>query len=1059
MLLNRLILRNFKKYRRASIEFSDGLMGIVGSNGSGKSTIVEAIAWALYGNKASAIKRELIKNSHASENEPVEVTLFLRRDNNYLRISRSMKGKNLSPDATLYINNDPIAFGTRDVDQKLGDFLNIGYQDFMKTFYARQKDLDNLLKEGGTGKREYLLKLLGLDDIREAALDEIKSDRSRLEEQKNRLAGALAEIGDVQASLDEAAKGIVLAEGGLREAERLQSVSFEARQKLTMELNAQSEKKHANDILAERKSRLAKQSEETRQARREAEGRLAEIESSQRELASLAAQLERLKAVSQSLELLEPRQRKHEELSRRIAAAGASLDGARFALAENESRLRMLRKDAASLEELKAKEQEHAEVQIQLGRLEGLRDRHAELSARIRQEAVRLGGTEENLVRTGAAIRELLLAQDRLAEIAPCREEARHLDAERKLLEHERERQKTLEGLTAQSQALESRRARLESEAAGIRRELVSFEKLEEQEAALQAQDRELDRLGTDLNGILSDLRGTVRVQERARLEAKQSLKKVTALGAQGVCPTCERPLEGQRDQLLEKYRLAFSQAENEIAALSMKIKEQTERLEGAARSRSRLRLAFDDLNAKKSRRSGLQARLQGLMQQISECLAGQEEVAARIETLGEVLFDAGRLARVEAAQSELASLLEECAALAVRLQELPSLEAEQRRLQEQKAVLEALGRDLFSELQALGFAEPDYLEAKKRFAALKPLHDRFLSLHEKVQEIPALEERISLQRQEMDRLVKAAQELQESLGALGFDLALYDQMQKERRTLVGVDERAQKIRLKLATLPEVQRRLVEAEEALAALQKDLAQVGAEQATLAYSPQEHEAAGLARARAEEEHEAARRAVSEKRVSLAILKGEMERQRDAAQRKKEHERTLEQVGRRLEVVDTTRSLINGFMDQVLVRVKKDIATTAGEILEEVSGKYSLLKIDDDFNILVEDGSDWYPISRYSGGEIDMIAVSVRVAISEYLMRFGPEGESYSFLIMDEVFGSQDLEHREKMIQMLRSLEERFPQIIAISHISDVQGQFDNTLQVVEDELGGARVEAI
>lgn len=37
----------------------------------------------------------------------------------------------------------------------------------------------------------------------------------------------------------------------------------------------------------------------------------------------------------------------------------------------------------------------------------------------------------------------------------------------------------------------------------------------------------------------------------------------------------------------------------------------------------------------------------------------------------------------------------------------------------------------------------------------------------------------------------------------------------------------------------------------------------------------------------------------------------------------------------------------------------------------------------------------------------------------------------------------------MIQMLRSLEERFPQIIAISHMSDVQGQFDNTMQMMEN----------
>jgi exonuclease SbcC len=74
-----------------------------------------------------------------------------------------------------------------------------------------------------------------------------------------------------------------------------------------------------------------------------------------------------------------------------------------------------------------------------------------------------------------------------------------------------------------------------------------------------------------------------------------------------------------------------------------------------------------------------------------------------------------------------------------------------------------------------------------------------------------------------------------------------------------------------------------------------------------------------------------------------------------------------------------------------------------------------------------------------------------------MRFGRDKPGYSFLIMDEIFGSQDLEHREKMIGMLRKLDDRFPQIFAISHISDVQGQFDNTINVIEDESGCSRIE--
>ena len=106
------------------------------------------------------------------------------------------------------------------------------------------------------------------------------------------------------------------------------------------------------------------------------------------------------------------------------------------------------------------------------------------------------------------------------------------------------------------------------------------------------------------------------------------------------------------------------------------------------------------------------------------------------------------------------------------------------------------------------------------------------------------------------------------------------------------------------------------------------------------------------------------------------------------------------------------------------MKNDIAKAASEILEEVSGKYSLLKIDRRFQHSGGGRRRLLSHLRYSGGEIDMIAVSVRVAISEYLMRFGPDGASYSFLILDEVFGSQDIEHREKMIQMLRSFRRAF-----------------------------------
>jgi exonuclease SbcC len=134
----------------------------------------------------------------------VEVRLTLSLGKQELIIFRAMKGKGMMPEAFLILDGQRIAAGTKEVDLRLEEILKISYQDFMKTFYARQKDLDNLLKEGGVGKREYLLKLLGLEDIKEQAIEEIKSDRASLEDQKSRLEGALAEVGDVLARLESA---------------------------------------------------------------------------------------------------------------------------------------------------------------------------------------------------------------------------------------------------------------------------------------------------------------------------------------------------------------------------------------------------------------------------------------------------------------------------------------------------------------------------------------------------------------------------------------------------------------------------------------------------------------------------------------------------------------------------------------------------------------------------------------------------------------------------------------------------------------------------------------
>lgn len=1059
MHLNRLVLRNFKKFRRADLEFSDGLTGIVGSNGAGKSTIVEAIAWALYGNRASGIKRDFIRNSRSRDSDGVEVSLTISLGRQELVIYRAMKGKGLSAEAHLSLDGQMIAIGSKEVDGKLEEILKISYQDFMKTFYARQKDLDNLLKEGAAGKREYLLKLLGLDDIKEHAVDLIKIDKASLEAERNRLAGALMEMADVSVRLEKASHDILEAKRGLDEAERSRAALALAEEVKSRALEAFEEKMRRNGLLSERKGSLEDREAELKEKAVYEQSRLNAIDLSKKRLLDIQPLLEKLAGIRARLDILDPKRAAFEESARRIASIEAALKAERRSLEEGRMRLLGLEKDASERDVILPGEEEYRRLEERIVALEDLRDRHRDLQAAVMAEVAKEQSTRVNLSRAISLRADLLLSRKRLQEIAGCHEEEQRRRQELTKLTRQMQMQKELVDLLSRKAGIDQRLAERKVEAQAARGENDALGEIDEKEALLLRWDSDLDRLNSDLSRVLSDLRGSYKVAESALAEAERSLRKVEALGEEVQCPTCERPLQGQRDLLIGKYELSAGEARMRMDELAAEIKAQKEKMEDAARSRSSLRAAFDQLNAQKSRRAALRASLKGLAIQIHDLASEQKEIAAKIDELGLVEFNASKLEEVEAALKSLHLLVAEHAALSLRLEALPGLEKEIIGLEVELATSEARQADLASRAEALGFQEADFLEAKKRAASLKPLHDRFLALTERVTGTPALRDKCKEQEQEAAALDGSLQSLIRSQRELGYSPSEYEQLFKEKKELSAAEREKEEILRVMAGECEASDRLASLQAAQEKLNADLEKCQAQIISLSYQIEEHEKAKADLAGARGELERARAAHSERQVQVGVLQAARQRLLLEAERKAELEGIAAGLARRLEVVDVTRLLVNSFMDQVLIRVKNDIARTAGEILDEVSGKYSLIKIDDDFNILVEDGSDWYPISRFSGGEIDMIAVSVRVAISEYLMRFGPDGESYSFLILDEVFGSQDQEHREKMIQMLRSLEERFPQIIAISHISDVQGQFDNTLLVVEDELGNSRVEAI
>src|SRR5213075_1751401 len=73
--LHRLRLVNFRQHADTEIVFGDGITGIIGPNGSGKTSLLEGLAWAIYGNAAARGDKESIRNLRAKARAQVLVEL------------------------------------------------------------------------------------------------------------------------------------------------------------------------------------------------------------------------------------------------------------------------------------------------------------------------------------------------------------------------------------------------------------------------------------------------------------------------------------------------------------------------------------------------------------------------------------------------------------------------------------------------------------------------------------------------------------------------------------------------------------------------------------------------------------------------------------------------------------------------------------------------------------------------------------------------------------------------------------------------------------------------
>jgi exonuclease SbcC len=77
-------------------------------------------------------------------------------------------------------------------------------------------------------------------------------------------------------------------------------------------------------------------------------------------------------------------------------------------------------------------------------------------------------------------------------------------------------------------------------------------------------------------------------------------------------------------------------------------------------------------------------------------------------------------------------------------------------------------------------------------------------------------------------------------------------------------------------------------------------------------------------------------------------------------------------------------------------------------------------------------------------------ALRIALSKLLARRA--GASLQTLVIDEGFGSQDDQGRERIVEAIRAIQHEFELILVITHLTDLKDAFPTRIEVFKTPAG-------
>lgn len=1068
-----------------------GLYLITGDTGAGKTTIFDAITYALYGEPSGSDRDpSMFRSKYAQPETPTQVELVfsyggktytVRRNPEYERPAKKGGGTTIQKaDAELVLPDGRLVTKAREVNREIAGIIGLDRSQFSQIAMIAQGDFRKLL-QADTKSRQEIFREIFKTRYYMVFQEKMKSEAGGLQRDCEAARASVQQyIGGVACQEDELLRPKVLKAqaGELPFQETVELIQRLIDQDQAEETRRQEALDRLDGALKEASALLGKAQEAQKvgekleQAEREREELLPQVEMARNALQAEQKKIPRQETVGKELAALEAELPRYQELSRQeddLAALTESI----VALEENCGRQEEARTaQAQSLEAWRQELDALASVDADRERLLREREQVESRKAALTALNTQVEQWQTCLQRLGEGQHQREKLEQQKTELSA------RLAEEKEVLKAAQESFLATAGLSGEKQELLHHQERARERQQALSRLLTGLDEYDAEESALQAAQGVYEQVRVRSE----QMEETYRRKNRAFLDEQAGVLAQSLTEGQP-CPVCgalHHPAPAQlsggapTEAELEEAKAAWEAAQQAAQEASMAAG--TQRAALKEREKQLIQAMADHIDS---------PTLDTAREQLTAC---QEDVLGDLTRLHQALMDLeAQLVHRAELEQEIAhreEVLTELEGQAAKLQETINLaEVDQSALCGQQRQLEdALCRDLSAHLEdcPLETAPTAINQALTEIMGeIAPLAEREQALADKLRRKQELGQQIPVAEQELRRLEEAAAKVREELaGARSRQKEMAGQIQARRDKLPFPNEES--AREKITVLREEHQSLTHAlalaQETASERQKELAAADAameELRRLLESAQtvdvealQQQSQDLTRQRTEESE--AQKAVHTRLVTnQTALNHIRERAADLAKLEERYRwmRALSNTvngnltGKEKIALETYIQMT--FFDRILQRANLRLLVMSG-------GQYELKRRREAENNRSQSGLELDVIDHYngsersvkslSGGESFKASLSLALGLSDEVQS-AAGGIRLDTMFVDEGFGSLDEESLAQAIRALTGLTEGKRLVGIISHVSELKEKIDKQIIVTKEKTGGSRVEIV